>query len=186
MQQAIIVAFFIIWLGISAGVSILYTSGTGWLLLVWPLILSMPFLLRPLGWLERQFRPNLSLISRRKGRAYVHLSPWQPTVRLSAQQIRAFWSSVNRSTCEALQKNRTVIVSSHLLTTNRATRLKAHLAESGRHFRCRAFSVPFTPAARAVMQLEILFRQWRWRSPARKVWPVMVIRKKSSGTGSST
>ncbi|WP_168385859.1 hypothetical protein [Erwinia amylovora] len=181
MQQAIIVAFFIIWLGISGGVSVMYTSGTGWLLLVWPLIFCIPFLLRPLGWIERQFRPNLSLVSRRKGRPYVHLSPWQPTVRLSAPQVRAFWSSVNQSTCEALQKNRTVVVSSHLLTANRAGRLQAHLAESGRHFRCRVFSVPFTPAAKAVMQLEILFRQWRWRSPSASDWPVMVIRNKSSG-----
>lgn len=181
MQQLIVVAFLLFWLALSGAVSHLYTAQTpgGWLYLTWwLLIFTLPFLLRPAGRAERWFRPELTLISHCRKRARVHLAPCQPTAGLTPERVSAFWCSVNTSTCRALTENRTVIIASHLLTARRARRLLAHLEEHGFHVRYRVFSVPFTPALRAVMQLEILFRQWRWLRPSRTDWPVMVIRER--------
>ncbi|MBQ0955611.1 hypothetical protein [Serratia symbiotica] len=185
MQQCIVVAALFFWFALSGLVSHVYTAQAtrGGLFIVWPLMFSLPFQLRVLGRAERLFRPSLTLISRRRRRAWVHLAPWQPTTNLTPEQIHAFWCSVNASTYRALADNHTVIVSSHLLTGSRVRRLLAHLTENACPVRHRVFNVPFSPAARAVMQLEILFRQWRWRSPARTQWPVMVIRNHSSDAG---
>jgi len=111
----------------------------------------------------------------------VHLAPWQPTTDLTPARVCLFWQSVNASTCQALETHRTVIISSHLLTGIRARRLLAHTTEYGLTVRSRIYQIPFTPWKRALMQLEILFRQWRWRSVFRTTWPVLVLRRKSSG-----
>ncbi|MEW5288539.1 hypothetical protein ABW286_04995 [Erwinia papayae] len=180
MQQRIVFFILFTWLTLCGAAGLVLTAGDDaqfWL--AWPLMSALPFLLRPLGIAERLVRPGLTLIGRRRGRVWVHLAPWQPTVGLKACQVNAFWQAVSVSTCAALRHNNTVIVSSHLLTTARLRRLQGELTGCGQPFRCRVFSVPFTPAARAVMQLEILFRQWRWRTAFRDAWPVMVICRSS-------
>lgn len=180
MQQRIVFFVLFSWLTLCGAASLTLTNGDDvqfWL--AWTLMSALPFLLRPLGVAERLLRPGLTLVSCRRGRACVHLAPWHPTVGLKAFRVNAFWQAVCVSTCVALRHNDTVIVSSHLLTTSRVRRLQGGLTDCGQPFRCRVFSVPFTPSARAVMQLEILFRQWRWRSAFRNAWPVMVIRRKS-------
>jgi hypothetical protein len=184
MQHFIVRTVLLSWMIFSALLARIYIAdgSCAWLCFVWPLIFSLPFQLRILGIIERQFRPSLTLISNHRRRAWIHLSPLQPTVGLTAEPVRAFWRSVNTSTCQALNDHRTVIISSHLLTGHRLRRLLANLTENGYSVRYRVFRVPFTPTARAVMQLEILFRQWHWYSSFRKEWPVMVIRSKSSIT----
>ncbi|MCX8956979.1 hypothetical protein EHW66_09505 [Erwinia psidii] len=180
MQQRIVFFVLFIWLTLCGAACFALTAADDtqfWL--AWPLMFALPFLLRPLGMAESLLRPGLTLVSRRRGRAWVHLAPWQPTVGLDAPKVSAFWQAVSVSTCVALRHHDTVIVSSHLLTKARIRRLLGELTDCGQPFRCRVFSVPFTPAARAVMQLEILFRQWRWRPAFREAWPVMVIRRKS-------
>lgn len=181
MYQLIVFIILIIWLAISGIVSLCYTASaySSWLFLSWPFIFSLPFYLRLLGCIERRFRPTLTLICHRRHRAWVHLAPWQPTVGLTADQVSLFWESVSTSTLQALENNRVVIISSHLLTPYRARRLIALIEERTSAFQYRAFNAPFTPAARALMQCEILFRQWRWRQLTHTDWPVLVIRNKS-------
>lgn len=147
--------------------------------LVWVLLLCLPFLLRPLAWAERQFRPAMTLIRHRRRRAWVHLAPWQPTTNLTPERVHQFWQSVSVSTCLALEKHHTVIISSHLLTGNRARRLLACIEENGLTVQQRTYRIPFTATMRALMQLEILFRQWRWCTDFRTYWPVLILRSKT-------
>jgi hypothetical protein len=148
--------------------------------LVWVLLSGLPFLLRPLAWAERRFRPKMTLISQHGKRAWVHL-PWQPTTDLTPSRVCLFWQNVNASTCQALETHRTVIISSHLLTGIRARRLLA--TPRNMDSRSAAVFIRFLYSwKRALMQLEILFRQWRWRTDFRRDWPVLVLRRKSLNT----
>jgi hypothetical protein len=181
MQQSFVFSFFMLWMTLSGAMSLSFTpdgTRTGFYL-VWALLFILPFFLRPLAWAERQFRPAMTLILYRRKRAWVHLAPWQPTTDLTPARVCLFWQSVNASTCQALEKHRTVIISSHLLTGFRARRVLACIDESGLTVHSRTYRIPFTPAKRALMQLEILFRQWRWRTDFRRDWPVLVLRRKS-------
>lgn len=182
MQQACVFSFFLIWLGLSAALGLEITGSVcSGFYLVWVLLSGLPFLLRPLAWAERRFRPEMTLISQHGKRAWIHLAPWQPSTGLTPPRVCLFWQSVNASTCQALETYRTVIISSHLLTSKRALRVLAHTREYGLTVRSRIYQIPFTPWKKALMQLEILFRQWRWRSVFRTTWPVLVLRRKSSG-----
>ncbi|MBY6257769.1 hypothetical protein K3G69_25640 [Phytobacter diazotrophicus] len=184
MQQACVFSFFLLWLGLSGVMGLEITGGVpcSGFYLVWVLLSGLPFLLRPLAWAERRFRPKMTLISQHGKRAWVHLAPWQPTTDLTPSRVCLFWQNVNASTCQALETHRTVIISSHLLTGIRARRLLAHTTEYGLTVHRRTYRIPFTPAKRALMQLEILFRQWRWRTDFRRDWPVLVLRRKSLNT----
>ena len=171
------------WLALCGTMSLSFTlqgTSTGFYL-VWGLLFCLPFLLRPLAWAERQLRPAMTLIRHRRSRAWVHLAPWQPTTDLTPERVHQFWQSVKALTREALEKHHIVIISSHLLTDSRARRVLACIAEGGLTVHHRTYRIPFTPAMRALMQLEILFRQWRWRTEFRSDWPVLVLRRKSSG-----
>ncbi|MFT4269907.1 MAG: hypothetical protein QM578_02760 [Pantoea sp.] len=181
MQQFFVFSFFMLWMTLSGAMSLSFTLDgirTGFYL-VWALLFCLPFFLRPLAWAERQFRPAMTITRHRRKRVWVHLAPSQPTTDLTPARICLFWQSVNASTCQALEKHRTVIISSHLLTGFRAQRVLACIDESGLTVHSRTFRIPFTPAKRALMQLEILFRQWRWRTDFRRDWPVLVLRRKS-------
>lgn len=180
MQQSFVFSVLFLWLGLSGAMSLDFTAviTSTEFYIVWALLFCLPFLLRPLARAERQFRPAMTLISHRRNRAWVHLAPWQPTTNLTPECVCRFWQSVNASTCQALKKHRTVVISSHLLTVIRARRLLAYIEESGLTVHSRTYRIPFTPAKRALMQLEILFRQWRWRTNFRRDWPVLVIQRK--------
>lgn len=183
MQQLFVLFFFMIWLALCGTMSLSFTlQGTSMgFYLVWVLLFCLPFLLRPLAWAERQFRPAMTLTRHRRSRARVHLAPWQPTTDLKPERVHQFWQSVKTSTRQALEKHHTVIISSHLLTDIRARRLLACIAEGELNVHHRTYHIPFTPAMRALMQLEILFRQWRWRKNLRTEWSVLVLRRKSLG-----
>jgi hypothetical protein len=92
--------------------------------------------------------------------------PWQPTTDLTSR-VCLFWQNVNASTCQALETHRTVIISSHLLTGIRA----AGYWPTPRNMDSLSAAVlsdSFYSLERALMQLEILFRQWRWRTDFRR------------------
>ncbi|MHC0025538.1 hypothetical protein [Enterobacter vonholyi] len=182
MQKFFVFSFFIVWLALCGVMSlgVITYGASSELYLVWALLFCLPFLLRPLAWAERQFRPEMTLICYRRRRAWVHLAPWQPTTDLTSERVHHFWQSVNTSTRLALEKNHTVIISSHLLTCIRARRVLSRIQKSGLSVKRRTYRIPFTPGMRALMQLEILFRQWRWRTDFRTDWPVLVIRRKST------
>lgn len=180
MQKVIFSAIVSAWLILSGVISRVITGGSriDGLLLIWLLIALTPFLLRPLNGLQRCFNPSACMLRRHAHRTFVHLSPFQPTVGLSPARVEWFWQGVNHATAEALKSEQvSVVISSHLLTASRIRRFKAYLPLN--HCRTHVIHVPFTPLARAVMQLEILFAQWRWRVPSRTTWPVLIIRKKS-------
>lgn len=181
MQQAFVFSVLLLWIALSGAMSLSFTAGSPHITFypVWALLFCLPFLLRPFARAERQFRPAMTLISHRRRRAWVHLAPWQPTTDLTPERVHQFWQSVNASTRQALEKHRTVIISSHLLTGIRARRVLLCIAESGITVHSRTYCTHFTPAKRALMQLEILFRQWRWRTDFRSDWPVLVLRRKS-------
>lgn len=181
MQQIIIFTILLLWLIVSgvASRSISADYSCICFILIWGIQFGLPFLLRPLAWAERQSKPAFTLIVRRRRHIWVHLAPWQPTTDLKSEQVKQFWHSVNSSIIQALNQHRSVVISSHLLTSGRAQRIISHAEKSGFTFRIRTYRMPFTPQKRAVMQLEILFRQWRWRSEFRAEWQVMIIRKTS-------
>jgi hypothetical protein len=184
MQQTMVFSFFMLWMALSGTMSLSFIpdgTRTGFYL-VWGLLFCLPFFLRPLSWAERQFRPAMTITRHRRSRAWVHLAPWQPTTDLTPARVCLFWQSVNTSTCQALEKHRTVIISSHLLTGFRARRVLACIEENGLTVSRRTYRISFTPEKRALMQLEILFRQWRWRTNFRRDWPVLVLRRKSLNT----
>ncbi|REC91455.1 pili assembly chaperone [Pantoea ananatis] len=178
MQQRLVALYLLLWLALSGSISLVISSGCDAFFFVWLLTALSPFLLRPLDWLTRQLLRKPCMLSRRK-RITVHLSSWQPTVGLTPERVRWFWSGVFEFAEEALAEGKTVVVASHLLTPARAARLRACLEARGWSYRSRLTSVPFRDSARALMQLEILFRQWRWRCPSRTRWPVMLLRKSS-------
>ncbi|MER2043839.1 MAG: pili assembly chaperone [Pantoea agglomerans] len=178
MQQRLVILTLSLWLALTLAFSLLNPAGPGDALTLWMLTAASPFLLRPLDWLTRQLLRKPCMLSSRK-RITVHLSPWQPTVGLTPERVSWFWSGVFESAEAALAEGKTVVVASHLLTPVRAARLRAYLTARGWHYRCRLTRVPFSDSARALMQLEILFRQWRWRCPSRSEWPVMLLKKTS-------
>lgn len=178
MQQRLIILILVLWLALTLAFSLLTPAGPGDVLTLWMLTAASPFLLRPLDWLMRQLWRRPCLLSRKK-RITVHLSPWQPTVGLTPERVSWFWSGVYEAAESALQEGKSVVIASHLLTPVRAARLRAYLTAQGWSYRSRLTRVPFRDAARALMQLEILFRQWRWRCPSRSEWPVMLLRKSS-------
>lgn len=180
MQNVFFSAIISVWLLLSGIISLVITGGTRMdgLLLIGLLIALTPFLLRPLNRLQRCFNSSACILRRHKHRTFVHLSPFQPTVGLSPARVCWFWQGVNQATVTALKSQQgSVVISSHLLTASRVRRIRAGLPP--RHYHSHVISVPFKPLPRAVMQLEILFAQWRWRMPLRTIWPVLVIRKKS-------
>ncbi|MBD8127715.1 pili assembly chaperone [Pantoea agglomerans] len=178
MQQRLVILTLILWLTLTLAFSLLTPAGPGGVLTLWMLTAASPFMLRPLDCVTRQFYRRPCLLSRKK-RITVHLSPWQPTVGLTPERVSWFWSGVYEAAESALQEGKTVVIASHLLTPVRATRLRAYLTARGWSYHSRLTSVPFRDSARAMMQLEILLRQWRWRCPSRSEWPVMLLRKSS-------
>ncbi|MGC0788749.1 pili assembly chaperone [Pantoea agglomerans] len=178
MQQRLVILTLFLWLALTLAFSLLTPAGPCSALTLWMLTAASPFMLRPLDWLTRQLLRKPCMLSSRK-RITVHLSPWQPTVGLTPERVSWFWSGVYEAAESALQEGKTIVIASHLLTPVRAARLRAYLTAQGWSYRSRLTSVPFRDAARALMQLEILFRQWRWRCPLRSEWPVMLLRKSS-------
>ena len=178
MQQILFTLYLCLWLVMASALSLTLTPAGDSSGLLWTFIALSPFLLRPAAWLQRQFSPAPCVLSRKK-RTTVHLSAWQPTVGLTPERVSWFWSGVFESTEAALAEGKTVVVASHLLTPARAARLRTYLKVRGWSYRSRLTSVPFRDSARALMQLEILFRQWHWRCPSRTRWPVMLLKKTS-------
>ena len=178
MQQRLVILTLSLWLALTLAFSLLTPAGPCSALIVWMLTAASPFMLRPLDWLTRQLLRKPCMLSRKK-RITVHLSPWQPTVGLTPERVSWFWSGVFESAEAALAEGKTVVVASHLLTPVRAARLRAYLTARGWSYRSRQTHIPFRDSARALMQLEIMFRQWRWRCPSRNEWPVMLLKKTS-------
>lgn len=178
MQSVVVCGIFLCWGLISYGLSTLITEYQDGTVLVWGLVLMSPFSLRIVNRIHRRLvnRPCILSHHRHKSRIFVHLSPNQPTVSISSGRVAWFWKGVLDSVAEALRGDeQTVVVASHLLTSCRIKRIRESLQPGC--YRSHVIYVPFTPAARAVMQLEILLAHWRWRIPSRTVWPVLVIRK---------
>ncbi len=178
MQRVVICGIILCWGLVSYGISALITGYQDGMVYIWGLVLLSPFSLRAVNLVQRRLinRPCILSHHKHKSRTFVHLHPGQPTVSISSRRVVWFWNGVLDSVAEALRDNEnTVVIASHLLTSCRIKRIRRHLRSGC--YRSHVVHVPFTPAARAVMQLEILLAQWRWRVPSRTIWPVLVIRK---------
>ncbi|WP_205953966.1 pili assembly chaperone [Pantoea stewartii] len=176
MQQRLVALYLLLWLTLSGSISLFISFGRDAFFFMWLLTALSPFLLRPLDWLTRQLLRKPCMLSRRK-RITIHLSPWQPTAGLTPERVSWFWSGVFESAEAALAEGKTVVVASHLLTAARAAKLRKYLKARGWSYRSRLTSVPFRDSARALMQLEKLFRQWRWGCALRTEWTVMLLKK---------
>lgn len=177
-QRLVVCGIILCWGLMSYGISALITGNQNGMICIWGLVLVSPFSLRAVNLAQRRFINQPCILShhKRKSRTFVHLSPAQPTVSITSRRVVWFWNGVLDSVSEALRGNEnTVVVASHLLTSCRIKRIRESLQPGC--YRSHVMYVPFTPVARAVMQLEILLAQWRWRVPSRAVWPVLVIRK---------
>jgi hypothetical protein len=180
MQRLVVSGIILCWGLVSYGLIALITGYQDGMVYLWGLVLLSPFSLRVVNWMQRRLinQPCILSYHKRSSRIFVHLSPNQPTVSISSERVAWFWNGVLTSIEDALSgRENTIVIASHLLTSYRIKRIRRHLQIQAGHYRSHVIHVPFTPAARAVMQLEILLAQWRWRVPSRTLWPVLVIRK---------
>lgn len=178
MQRVIFCGIILCWSLVSYGLSTLITGYREGIIIIWLLILVSPFYLRAVHQLQRRLinRPCILNHHKHKSRMFLHLHPGQPTVGISSERVVWFWNGMLESVAKALRENdKNLVIASHLLTSCRIKRIRESLQPG--FYRSHVIYVPFTPAARAVMQLEILLAQWRWRVPSRTVWPVLVIQK---------
>lgn len=182
MQRQLLLLIVFTWFILCAALSLLITgpghmAGTA---CIWIVLVNIPFLLKGINWLHCCLNTRACIVRRHKGgrRLLIHLSPCQATVKLPAERVTWFWDGLFETLGDALLATEgTVVISSHLLTRHRVKRILATLPPE--RFHCRLVDVPFTPFARAVLQLEVLLTQWHRVNVSRVRWPVLIIRKKS-------
>lgn len=180
MQRQILIILVMAWLVLCVMVSLLI-AGTGHMTVTActsVFLAGTPFLLKGINRLHCCLNNRACIVHRHKNgrRLLIHLAPWQRTAKLPAERVSWFWGGLSETLAYALRTTGgSVVIASHLLTKRRAERLLDTLPPE--RYRCRLISVPFTPFARAVLQLETLFTQWHWVDVNRDVWPVLVIRK---------
>jgi hypothetical protein len=149
--------------------------------LVWVLLSGLPFLLRPLAWAERRFRPKMTLISQHGKRAWVHLAlaaHHRPDA-VACLSVLAERERLNLSGTGNTPHRYHLIAPADRYTCPQATGPHHGIWTHGPQ---PYLSDSFYSWKRALMQLEILFRQWRWRTDFRRDWPVLVLRRKSLNT----
>ncbi|KDE34163.1 pili assembly chaperone [Kosakonia radicincitans UMEnt01/12] len=179
-QTRALIIIVISWLILCASLSLMITgtgklAGTTCILII---LACTPFLLKGINRLQYYLNNRACIVHRHKNgrRLLIHLAPWQTTAKLPAERVNWFWDGLFEALSDALRKTEgSVVIASHLLTNRRAERIISTL--SPEHYRCRFISVPFTPFARAVLQLETLFTQWHWVIVNRDIWPVLIIKK---------
>lgn len=182
MQRLTLISIALAWICFCAVLSFIITGpghliGTG---IIGFTLACTPFLLKAINSVRTRLNNNACIQSHHKNgkRIFIHLSPWQATVGLPQERVSWFWDGLFEALGSALRDSKgSVVIASHLLTNHRAQRVLAALAPG--QYQCRLTSVPFNPTARAILQLEVLFTQWRWICINRARWPVLVIRKKS-------
>jgi hypothetical protein len=182
MQRLTLISIVLTWISFCAILSFIITgpghlTGTG---IIGFILACTPFLLKVINSARARLNNNACIQSPHKNghRVFIHLSPWQTTVRLPQERVSWFWDGLFEALGSALRTSKgSVVIASHLLTNQRARRILAALPPGKYQFRMT--SVPFKPCARAILQLEVLFTQWRWIDVNRARWPVLVIRKKS-------
>lgn len=182
MQRLTLISIALTWISFCAILSFIITgpghlTGTG---IIGFILACTPFLLKVINSARARLNNNACIQSPHKNghRIFIHLSPWQTTVRLPQERVSWFWDGLFEALGSALRTSKgSVVIASHLLTNRRARRILAALPPGKNQFRLT--SVPFKPHARAILQLEVLFTQWRWIDVNRARWPVLVIRKKS-------
>lgn len=137
-----------------------------------------PALLRIITLLLSHLRPEACMTSRYRRRISIHLNPWQPTGNLNREKVRWFWLGVEEMLQTTLSRQqKTVIMGSHLLSKSRLNRLAAGLPEEQYHVRVSINRL--NSAAKFILQLDVLCREWRWFHP-RETWPVLVVRKRNT------
>lgn len=137
-----------------------------------------PGLLRIITLLLSHLRPDACMTSRYRRRISIHLNPWQPTGNLNRERVRWFWLGVEQMLQTTLsQQQKTVIMGSHLLSASRLKRLAVGLPEEQYHV--RVIIRRLNSAAKFILQLDVLCREWRWFRP-RETWPVLVVRKRNT------
>lgn len=182
MQRLTLISIALTWICFCGIFSFIITGSghTTWTLIIWFIQANTPFLLKGINSVRSRLDNSACIQSRHKNgqRIFIHLSPWQSTVRLSQQRVSWFWDGLFEMLGNALRSSKgSVVIASHLLTNHRAQRILSTLPPGKYQFRLT--SVPFKPTARAILQLEVLFTQWHWVDVNREKWPVLVIRKKS-------
>ncbi|CAM7560690.1 pili assembly chaperone [Phytobacter diazotrophicus] len=183
MQRLTFISIAMAWICFCAILSFIITgpdhmTGTG---IIGFTLACTPFLLKVINSVRTRLDNSACIQNHHKNgkRIFIHLSPWQATVRLPPERVSWFWDGLFETLGNALRSSKgSVVIASHLLTNHRAQRIIATLPSGEYQFRLT--SVPFKPSARAILQLEVLFTQWRWIDVKRAKWPVLVIRIKSS------
>lgn len=182
MQRLTLISIALSWICFCAILSLIITGcrQTVGTLVIWFILVCTPFFLKVINSARSRLNNNACIQSPHKNghRVFIHLSPWQTTVRLPQERVSWFWDGLFEALGSALRSSKSsVVIASHLLTNQRTRRILAALPPG--KYRFRLTSVPFKPHARAILQLEVLFTQWRWIDVNRARWPVLVIRKKS-------
>lgn len=179
MQKIVFILLVVLWITLSVSLSSLITPSGHSFLFLWLIAFFMllPFALKPVNMLCRFFYHSPCISVRHHRRIHIHLSPLQKTVGISSSRLLWFRAGLIHCVTAALaDKKYSVILASHLLTPARCRWLVTQFPHE--YYRYRIRRVPFKPAARAIMQLEILISQWRWRSSFHHDWPVLVLRQR--------
>ncbi len=146
-------------------------------LVVFGVLLLSPALFKPLSRFIFLFRKCRFVLMKKKHRTWLHLSPWLTIGQPRLCDINSYWGALIKTIISGLDTpGRTLVMSSHLLSHKRITRLLRHFPVG--KYRTRILRRPVSRIERTGLQLEILLKEWRWFSPANRCG-ILVIRKNS-------
>lgn len=144
---------------------------------VWGTLFLLPLLLHPLSRFITLFRKRLFVLQKKKQRRWVHLNPWISTGQPGLSDISRYWSALTDMLHTQLAtSSQTLVLSSHLLSSRRITRLKRHF--SAKYYQCHILSRPVGSAEHAGLVLETLLKEWRWFTPSPQCG-VLLMRKRN-------
>ncbi len=166
------------WLLLCAAITLIITGRgiTSGSLVVFGILHFSPLLLNPLSRVMLLFRRSPFVLMKKRHRVWLHLNPWLSVGQPGLRDITHFWDALIHTLSTGLASpGRSLILSSHLLSSRRLARLLRHFPPE--HYQYRILGRPLGRAERSGLQLETLLKEWRWYSPSVHCG-VLVIRKK--------
>lgn len=168
------------WMLICSALTTLITSGLFTLgsLIVFITLIGTPSLFNPLAKVVFFLRPYPFVLMKKRRRLWLHLNPWLAVGQPGIRDMKGYWHALSDTLRTAMKMPRhTIILSSHLLSPRRTTRLLRHFPAE--HYRCHTLSRPIGHAERTGLQIDTFLKEWRWYTPSMQCG-VLVIRKKEN------
>lgn len=132
-------------------------------------------------------RPTYCFISRvkvstfivyKKQRHWLHLNPFLSTGKPGVKAMSHYWRSLVTTALLSLSSSdKSVFMSSHLLSARRMAKLKRHFPAERYLF--RAIERPIPKMEQVGLQIDTFLREWRWFKPATS-GGIVIVRKKTT------